>query len=183
VTTGDSGGARHRECFRSSPRGRHRRLPGGHGLAALPPRPPPVARCAQDGRHTVLVGGRLQRSVPAPASLPSCRPDRARSTHTRRTALLANQPLGSAEVTHPFHPRRGQRFVVLKVRQVSGVETLSLRHVELGSFAVPREWTDWAPLDARAAPTGGQPLLIDAFGLLALTEFVTLLTRNGGLDR
>ena len=70
------------------------------------------------------------------------------------------QPLGSAEVTHPFHPRRGQRFVVLKVRRVSGVETLSLRHVELGSFAVPREWTDWAPLDAQAAPTGGQPLLI-----------------------
>jgi hypothetical protein len=53
----------------------------------------------------------------------------------------------------------------------------------LGSFAVPREWTDWAPLDAQAAPTDGQPLLIDAFGLLALTEFVTLLTRNGGLDR
>jgi hypothetical protein len=59
---------------------------------------------------------------------------------------------------------------------------LSLRHVELGSFAVPREWTDWAPLDAQAAPTDG-PLLIDAFGLSALTEFVTLLTRNGGLDR
>jgi hypothetical protein len=33
-----------------------------------------------------------------------------------------------------------------------------LRHVELGSFAVPREWTDWAPLEAQAAPTG-QPLL------------------------
>jgi len=104
-------------------------------------------------------------------------------THTRRTALLANHPLGSAEITHPFHPRRGQRFVVLKVRRVSGVETLSLRHVELGSFAVPREWTDWAPLDAQAAPTGGQSLLIDAFGLSTLTELVTLLTRNGGLDR
>src|SRR5947208_7092545 len=37
-------------------------------------------------------------------------------SHTRRTALLANHPLGSAEITHPFHPRRGQRFVVLKVR-------------------------------------------------------------------
>ena len=108
---------------------------------------------------------------------------RSRLPHTRRTALLANQPLGSAEVTHPFHPLRGQRFVVLKVRRVSGVETLSLRHVELGSFAVPREWTEWAPLDAQAAPTGGQPLLIDAFGLSALTEFVTLLTGNGGLDR
>ena len=54
--------------------------------------------------------------------------------HTRRTALLAHQPLGSAEVTHPFHPLRGRRFVVLKVRRVSGVETLSLRHVELGSL-------------------------------------------------
>src|SRR5207237_5808172 len=106
-----------------------------------------------------------------------------RSPHHRRTALLANQPLGSAEVTHPFHPLRGQRFVVLKVRRVSGVETLSLRHIELGSFAVPREWTDWAPLDAQAAPTGGQLLLIDAFGLSTLTELVTLLTRNGGLDR
>src|SRR5437868_2975333 len=108
---------------------------------------------------------------------------RSQLSHTRRTALLANHPLGSAEITHPFHPRRGQRFVVLKVRRVSGVETLSLRHVELGSFAVPREWTDWAPLDAQAAPTGGQLLLIDAFGLSTLTELVTLLTRNGGLDR
>jgi Family of unknown function (DUF5372) len=57
---------------------------------------------------------------------------------------------------------------------------LSLRHVELGSFAVPLEWTDWAPLDAQAVPTGSQSLLIDAFGLLALAEFVTLLTGNGG---
>src|SRR3981081_752246 len=102
-------------------------------------------------------------------------------THTRRTALLANQPLGSAEVTHPFHPLRGQRFVVLKVRRVSGVETLSLRHVELGSFAVPRERTEWGALDGQAAPTGGQPLLIDAFGLSALTELVTLLTGTVGL--
>ena len=61
---------------------------------------------------------------------------------------------------------------------------MSLRHVELGSFAIPREWTDWALLNAQAAPPPGrQPLLIDAFGLLALTELVTLLTHNGGLDR
>src|ERR1700736_6761930 len=63
----------------SSPRGRHQRLPGGRGLAALPPRPPPVGHCAQDGTRTVLVGGRLQRSVPAPASLLSCRLDHAGS--------------------------------------------------------------------------------------------------------
>ena len=60
----------------------------------------------------------------APASLPSCRPDHARSTQSHRTALRSRQPLGSAEVTHPFHPLRGHRFVVLKVRRISGVETL-----------------------------------------------------------
>jgi recombination DNA repair RAD52 pathway protein len=40
---------------------------------------PPVGRCARDGRRIVLVEGRLQRSVPAPASLLSCRLDHARS--------------------------------------------------------------------------------------------------------
>jgi hypothetical protein len=91
--------------------------------------------------------------------------------------------LGSAEVTHPFHPLRGHRFVVLKVRRISGVETLSLRHSDLGSFAVPREWTDWAPPDAQVTPTGAQPLITDAFGLLALNELIACLTRNVGLDR
>ena len=33
----------------------------------------------------------------------------------------------------------------MKDRHVSGVETLSLRHPDLGSFAMPREWTNWAP--------------------------------------
>jgi hypothetical protein len=88
--------------------------------------------------------------------------------------------LGSAEVTHPFHPLRGQRFVVLKVRRVSGVETLSLRHSELGSFAMPREWTDWAPPNAHVTPAGDQPLTADAFGLLALNELIAALTRKSG---
>src|ERR1700694_1856218 len=76
---------------------------------------------------------------------------RSASPHTPRTALRSNRPLGSAEVVHPFHPLRGQRFVVLKVRSVSGVETLSLRHTDLGSFALPREWTDWGPPGAEAS--------------------------------
>jgi Family of unknown function (DUF5372) len=88
--------------------------------------------------------------------------------------------LGSAEVTHPFHPLRGQRFVVLKVRRVSGVETLSLRHSELGSFAMPREWTDWAPPNARVVPAGGLALTADAYGLVALNELVASLTRKRG---
>ena len=105
---------------------------------------------------------------------------RSRSPQPHRTALQSRQPLGSAEVTHPFHPLCGHRFVVLKVRRVSGVETLSLRHADLGSFALPREWTDWAPPGTQTAPTGVQPLLVDAFGLLGLAELVTRLTRNDG---
>jgi hypothetical protein len=84
--------------------------------------------------------------------------------------------LGSAEVVHPFHPLRGQRFIVLKIRRVSGVETLSLRHAEFGSFAMPREWTDWVPPGAEA-PASTEPLFIDAFGLIALAEFAAALAR------
>ena len=100
--------------------------------------------------------------------------------HTKRTALLSNRALGSAEVVHPFHPLRGQRFVVLKVRHVSGVETLSLRDAELGSFAIPREWTDWAPPGVQASG-GGVPLFIDAFGLITLAELITSFT-NGDFE-
>jgi hypothetical protein len=82
--------------------------------------------------------------------------------------------LGSAEVIHPFHPLNGQRFTVLKVRRISGRETLSLRHPEFGSFAVPREWTDWAPPGADAS-FSGEPLLVDAFGFLALAELTASL--------
>jgi hypothetical protein len=82
--------------------------------------------------------------------------------------------LGSAEITHPFHPLHGQRFSVLKIRRVSGVPTLSMRHPDLGSFAVPQEWTDRG---APQEPTG-TPLLVDAFGLSELAMIVDFLTRG-----
>jgi hypothetical protein len=104
-------------------------------------------------------------------------------THHQRTALFFNRPLGSAEVTHPFHPLRGQRFVVLKIRHVSGIETLSLRHGDLGSFAMPREWTDWAPPGGQAS-SGAVSLLVDAFGLVALVELVASFAKNASeVDR
>jgi len=87
--------------------------------------------------------------------------------------------LGFAEITHPFHPLRGQRFAVLKVRRVSGVATLSMRHAELGSFAVPQEWTD------RAAPTaesGEHALIADVFALAELAAIVDFITRDPARD-
>lgn len=85
--------------------------------------------------------------------------------------------MGSAAVIHPFHPLHGQRFVVLKVRTVSGVETLSLRHPDLGSFAMPREWTDWARPGAQVC-SGTKRLLIDAFGLVTLAELIASLASD-----
>src|ERR1700676_2147469 len=125
----------------------------------------PIGRCRRGGStYPSRTVGSARSQLPQP----------------HRTALQSRQPLGSAEVTPPFHPLCGHRFVVLKVRRVSGVETLSLRHADLGSFALPREWTDWAPPGTQSAPTGVQPLLVDAFGLLGLVELVTRLTRNDG---
>jgi Family of unknown function (DUF5372) len=99
------------------------------------------------------------------------------SARSRRTALLSNQPLGSAEVTHPFHPLRGQKLVVLKVRTVSGVETLSVRHPDLGSVAMPRDWTDWG-CPGTSATSSNNSLMVDVFGFAELARIVDSLTRD-----
>ena len=85
--------------------------------------------------------------------------------------------MGSTAITHPFHPLRDQRFFVLKVRHVSGVPCVSLRHADLGSFAVPQEWTDWG-----APSPSGTPLYIDAFGLLDLAAIVDFLNSDSTRD-
>ena len=108
---------------------------------------------------------------------------RWRLPHTHRTALRANRALGSATVTHPFHRLRGQTFEVLKVRRLSGQDSLSLRDPERGTFAMPRDWRDWAPPGVSPSP-GRESLLIDAFGLVQLAELVACLKRGDeGVDR
>jgi len=88
-----------------------------------------------------------------------------------RTAQVLNEHLGWAEIRHPFHPLRGQRFPVLKTRRVAGTETLLLGHVERGSFSVAREWTDWG------APTveDGCEVPARCFDLDMLLELIALI--------
>jgi hypothetical protein len=57
---------------------------------------------------------------------------------------VPNAHLGWAEIRHPFHPLRGQRFEVLKTRRLAGLDTLILRDLAHGSFSIARDWTDWA---------------------------------------
>src|ERR1700741_4266298 len=74
-----------------------------------------------------------------------------RSGRSTRTAHEPSEPLGWAEIRHPFHPLRGQSFPVLKTRRLAGVDTLVLRGLERGTFSVAREWTDWADPDPYSA--------------------------------
>ena len=94
-----------------------------------------------------------------------------------RTALELSSPLGLAEIRHPYHPLRGQRFEVLKKRRVAGVDTLILRELKRGSFSVAREWTDWAdppPSDSFALP----PRRLDAQSLFELVTLLEALTKS-----
>ena len=88
-----------------------------------------------------------------------------------QTALDRSSHLGWAEIRHPFHPLRGQRFEVLKKRRVAGVDTLILRVREHGSFSIAREWTD------RADPSVYELFSLPPCRLRAesLLELVTLL--------
>src|SRR5215469_507997 len=72
--------------------------------------------------------------------------DRWGSRRPARTALEHKSHLGWAEIRHPFHPLRGQRFQVLKARRIAGIDTLLLRELDRGTFSIAREWTDRADL-------------------------------------
>ncbi|MDF3881390.1 DUF5372 family protein, partial [Cupriavidus basilensis] len=89
-----------------------------------------------------------------------------------------NEHLGWAEIRHPFHPLRGQRFPVLKTRRVAGVDTLLLGHVERGSFSIAREWTDWG---APSVPDDGD-VAMRHFDLSMLLELVTLIDHLAASD-
>ena len=101
----------------------------------------------------------------------------AGSPRSIRTAQSPNEASGWVEVQHPFHPFRGQRFQVLKYRRVGGIDTLILRDVARGSFAVPVQWTD------RAAPEayerlGDSPRRLSLDTLCDLIELIELLTQR-----
>jgi Family of unknown function (DUF5372) len=85
--------------------------------------------------------------------------------------------LGWAEIRHPFHPLRGQRFEVLKKRRIAGIDTLILRELVRGSFSIAREWTDWAdpPL---SDSLGFPPQRLDVESLLELATLLEVLTMS-----
>ena len=91
--------------------------------------------------------------------------------------------LGWAEIIHPFHPLRGHRFRILKTRSVGSIETLVLEGSCLGTFSVPKEWTDKASPSLYADQQDNLPIL-DFKSLLDLKAVVGHLdsTAKKGVD-
>jgi hypothetical protein len=90
--------------------------------------------------------------------------------------------LGWAEIRHPFHPLRGQRFEVLKQRKVAGIDTLLLRQQERGSVSVAREWTDWADPSAYEL-LGLAPQRLDVHSLLELVTLLEQLDNHESINK
>ncbi len=88
-----------------------------------------------------------------------------------RTALDNKSHLGWAEICHPFHPLRGQRFQILKQRRTAGIDTFLLRDPDHGTFSIAREWTDRADL----SPYDSMDLPRRRFDADSLFELATLL--------
>ena len=91
----------------------------------------------QAGTNPCRTGGLIYRRGMAKS-------ERFKFPRSVQTAPDRSTNLGWAEIRHPFHPLRGQRFEVLKKRRIAGVDTLILRERKCGSFSIAREWTDWA---------------------------------------
>jgi len=98
------------------------------------------------------------------------------SRRPAQTALEIKSDLGWAEICHPFHPLRGQRFQVLKKRRTAGIDTFLLRDPDHGTFSIAREWTDWAD-PSPYGPLGLPPRRFDAESLFELATLLEQLTK------
>ncbi|WP_341471437.1 DUF5372 family protein [Candidatus Chlorohelix allophototropha] len=64
------------------------------------------------------------------------------------------------QVTHPFHPLTGQRFVLLSKTNTYGESRVFFLDPSSAKLrSLPAAWTDQAPLDPFTRLTGGQALL------------------------
>jgi hypothetical protein len=79
---------------------------------------------------------------------------------------------------------RGERFRVLKLRRVSGVDTLVLEGSCLGTFSVPRAWTDQA-LPAPHIFLGQEGCLLEFESLMGLNALLRKIGHSPkkGIDK
>jgi hypothetical protein len=91
------------------------------------------------------------------------------------TTLRFNELSDCVEITHPFHPFRGQRHPIVTSKKWGQHDLLSLAVIGRGTLCVPREWTDRA--DPVVYSSHG-PLLLSYERLVELAEFLTHLRKK-----
>lgn len=94
---------------------------------------------------------------------------------SKPTALEHSSQLEWVEITHPFHPRHGQRYQILKSRRVSGKDTLILKDPSSGTFAVDRDWTNMAD---PCVTKGPHPPILDFNTLIELVILIMELNND-----
>lgn len=100
--------------------------------------------------------------------------DRLGLRQSELNALSAAGLQGATTITHPFHPRFSQQFVILKSRVVQGVECLILKGSPSGTFSVPRSWTSNS-LEDHYNDAGVHPRLMRLEQLVELMRLVKRL--------
>jgi Family of unknown function (DUF5372) len=91
------------------------------------------------------------------------------------TTLQFNELSDFVEITHPFHPFRGQRHPIVTSKKWEQRDHLSLAVIGRGTLCVPRDWTDRA--DPIVYSSHG-PLFLSYERLVELAEFLTHLRKK-----
>ena len=84
-----------------------------------------------------------------------------------QNALGDNQPLGSAEIIHEFHPLYGKSYKIIKTRKMNGIRYYSLL-TDSGTICVPESWTD----RDEKQKISTDKICFDAFTLNELAELI-----------
>jgi hypothetical protein len=78
------------------------------------------------------------------------------------------------EITHPFHPLRGEKFFLLKSRKLSKKDVLCLKSKDLGTINVPKEWTSLADPEL-VSQSCGAGMKLSPFKILELYQLIQSL--------
>jgi hypothetical protein len=89
--------------------------------------------------------------------------------------------LGFVTIIHPYHPLRGQRYEVVRIRRGADPDVI-LRLVDGSHAAIALSWTDYRSEAPDTQPSADPPLL-DLNGLRRAAQLVEHMRQEGRLPK
>ena len=96
--------------------------------------------------------------------------------HSSKSSTTSNRNDSTQvfQITHPFHPRFGQEYVLVELRQNWGEDRVYYHDADNRLRSLPTSWTSLVSVDPfLIAADGRSPLHID--GVLALARLIQAL--------